>query len=153
MNEMSSVDYFAISPLIVLLCLALAVTLLDLWISDEKRSITYYATQLSLAAVAGVYLWLYSEGLTRYAFQRLTVADSMGHLLGAFAVGATMVTLAYARPYIASREMFKGEFFTLSMFSLLGIGVMISANNFLVVYLGLELMSLSLYALPPLKLR
>ena len=62
-----------------------------------------------------------------------------------------MVAVAYARPYVAAREMFKGEFFTLTMFSVLGIGVMISANNFLVLYLGLELMSLSLYALTALR--
>ena len=52
-----------------------------------------------------------------------------------------MVTLVYARPYAAARDMLKGEFFSLSMFSLLGISVMLSANNFLVVYLGLELMA------------
>jgi NADH-quinone oxidoreductase subunit N len=62
-----------------------------------------------------------------------------------------MITLAYARPYIARRDMLSGEFFTLSLFVLLGVSVMVSANNFLVVYLGLELMSLSLYALTALR--
>ncbi len=83
--------------------------------------------------------------------QRMVVADPMGHLLGFFATIAVMVSLAYARPYAALRDMLKGELFTLSMFSLLGILVMLSANNFLVVYLGLELMSLSLYALVALR--
>ncbi|MBY0234627.1 MAG: NADH-quinone oxidoreductase subunit NuoN, partial [Burkholderiaceae bacterium] len=64
---------------------------------------------------------------------------------------ATIVTLVYARPYAASRELLKGELFTLTLFSLLGIFVMLSANNFLVIYLGLELMSLSLYALVALR--
>jgi NADH-quinone oxidoreductase subunit N len=59
--------------------------------------------------------------------------------------------VAYARPYIGDREMLKGEFFTLAMFVLLGVCVMVAANNFLVVYLGLELMSLSLYALVALR--
>ena len=62
-----------------------------------------------------------------------------------------MVSLAYARPYVVSRDLLKGELFTLSLFSLLGICVMVSANNFLVVYLGLELMSLSLYALTAMR--
>ena len=62
-----------------------------------------------------------------------------------------MVSLVYARPYAAERDMLKGELFTLSMFSLLGICVMLSANNFLVIYLGLELMSLSLYALVAMR--
>jgi len=83
--------------------------------------------------------------------QGMVVADPMGHLLAFFACVATIVTLVYARPYAESREMLKGELFTLSLFSLLGINVMLSANNFLVVYLGLELMSLSLYALVALR--
>src|SRR5207237_5514952 len=60
-------------------------------------------------------------------------------------------TLAYGRPYAALRDMLKGELFTLAMFSLMGIMVMLSANNFLVIYLGLELMSLSLYALTAMR--
>ena len=72
----------------------------------------------------------------------MVVADPMGHLLGLFATLAMMVTLVYARPYAAERDMLKGELFSLSMFALLGILVMVAANNFLVVYLGLELMSL-----------
>src|SRR6185369_12403362 len=75
----------------------------------------------------------------------------MGHLLGFFASVATMISLAYARPYAASRDLLKGELFTLAMFSLMGIMVMLSANNFLVIYLGLELMSLSLYALTAMR--
>jgi NADH-quinone oxidoreductase subunit N len=62
-----------------------------------------------------------------------------------------MISLAYARPYVASRDLLKGELFTLSLFSMLGISVMVSANNFLVIYLGLELMSLSLYALTAMR--
>ena len=62
-----------------------------------------------------------------------------------------MATLAYARPTLASRDMLKGEFFMLALFVLLGISVMCSANNFLVLYVGLELMSLSLYALVALR--
>jgi NADH-quinone oxidoreductase subunit N len=75
----------------------------------------------------------------------------MGHLLAFFAALSVMATLAYARPTLAARDMLKGEFFTLALFVLLGIGVMCSANHFLVVYLGLELMSLSLYALTALR--
>jgi NADH-quinone oxidoreductase subunit N len=86
-----------------------------------------------------------------YAMQQMVVADPMGHLLGFFATIAVMVSLVYARPYAAERDMLKGELFTLSMFSLLGISVMLSANNFLVIYLGLELMSLSLYAMTALR--
>ncbi|MGE5865153.1 MAG: NADH-quinone oxidoreductase subunit NuoN, partial [Rhizobacter sp.] len=71
--------------------------------------------------------------------------------LAFFAALCTMVSLVYARPYAGERDMLKGELFTLSLFSMLGISVMVSANNFLVMYLGLELMSLSLYALIALR--
>ena len=75
----------------------------------------------------------------------------MGHLLALFATLAVMVTLAYAQPYIAEREMLQGEFFVLTLLMLLGISVMVAANNFLVVFLGLELMTLSLYALTAMR--
>src|SRR5262245_19811882 len=79
-----------------------------------------------------------------YGMQGLVVSDPMGHLLALSAALAMMLTMAYSRHYVADRDLLKGEFFTLAMFVLLGISVMISANNFLVIYVGLELMSLSL---------
>ena len=144
-------NWFAVLPEIVLLTLACLVALVDLWVIDARRTPTYWLTQASLAVVALMHLWYFDQGLTTYAMQRMVVADPMGHLLGFFASIAMIVTLAYARPYAASREMLKGELFTLAMFSLLGILVMLSANNFLVIYLGLELMSLSLYALTAMR--
>ena len=98
-----------------------------------------------------LHLLAFNGGATVYAAQRMVVADPMGHLLGVFAALAVIISLVYARPYAGERDMLKGELFTLSMFTLLGIDVMLSANNFLVVYLGLELMSLSLYALVALR--
>jgi len=141
----------ALAPLAVLLLLTCVVAMVDLFATDPRRIVTYRLTQLSLAVAAIFNLAYFSNGFTIYAMQRMVVADPMGHLLGFFAAIATMVTLAYARPYAAHRDMLKGELFTLAMFSLLGIMVMLSANNFLVVYLGLELMSLSLYALTAMR--
>ncbi len=141
----------AVHAELVLLVMACIVSLVDLWKPGRDRVVTYGLTQLSLLAVVLIELWYFREGQTLYAMERMVVADPMGHLLGAFAAIAMMATLVYARPYAASREMLKGELFTLSMFSLLGILVMLSANNFLVVYLGLELMSLSLYALVAMR--
>jgi NADH-quinone oxidoreductase subunit N len=144
-------NWSAVGPEIVLLASALVVAMVDLWVSDPRRLPTYLLTQASLAVVALMHLWAFNDGATVYAMQHMVVADPMGHLLGLFATIAIMVSLVYARPYAAERDMLKGELFTLSLFSLLGIGVMLSANNFLVVYLGLELMSLSLYALVALR--
>ncbi len=144
-------NWLAISPEIVLLACALVISLVDLWSDHPRRLPTYLLTQASLAVVAVLHLCAFNAGETVYAMQRMVVADPMGHLLGLFATLAVMVTLVYARPYAAERDMLKGELFTLSMFSLLGTCVMLSANNFLVVYLGLELMTLSLYALVAMR--
>ena len=148
---MNQMNWLAIAPEVVLLVMALVVAMVDLWVKHPRRTPTYLLAQASLAVVAAMHLLRFDAGETFYAVQRMVVADPMGHLLAFFAALATMVSLAYARPYAAEREMLKGELITLAMLSLLGISVMVSANNFLVVYLGLELMSLSLYALVALR--
>ncbi|KQY81075.1 MULTISPECIES: NADH-quinone oxidoreductase subunit NuoN [Roseateles] len=148
---MNDMNWLAIYPEILLLAMGCVVALVDLWVTDEQRRPTYWLTQLTLVVVAGMHFSYYDAGVTTYAMQNMVVADPMGHLLAGFACVATLITLVYARPYAAFREMLKGELFILSLFALLGINVMLSANNFLVVYLGLELMSLSLYALVALR--
>jgi len=144
-------NWSAVYPDIVLLAMACVVAMVDLWVTDPRRTTTYWLTLASVAVVGAMHLVAFNDGATVYAAQRMVVADSMGHLLGVFAAIAVIVSLVYARPYAGERDMLKGELFTLTMFTLLGIDVMLSANNFLVVYLGLELMSLSLYALVALR--
>ena len=144
-------NWLAIYPEIVLLAMACVITLVDLWVEHPRRTPTYLLTQATLAVVAAMHLAYFDGGATLYGMQRMVVTDPLGHLLGFFATLAVMVTLAYARAYAAERDMLKGELFTLSLFSLLGISVMLAANNFLMIYLGLELMSLSLYALVALR--
>ncbi len=147
---MNNMNWTAIYPELVLLAMACVVAMVDLWVKSPARTPTYWLTQLTLVVVAGLHLCAVDNAGT-FAMQRMVVSDSLGHLLGFFAALAVIVTLVYARPYAAQRDILKGELFTLSLFSLLGISVMLSANNFLVVYLGLELMSLSLYALTALR--
>ena len=148
---MTAMNWLVVYPEALLLLMAFTVALVDLFVRDPARRPTFWLAQLSLAAVAALHWYYFDGGATVYGMQRMMVGDPMGHLLAFFATLAVMITIAYAQPYIASRDMLKGEFFTLSMFTLLGILVMCSANNFLVVYLGLELMSLSLYALVALR--
>jgi len=144
-------NWSAVYPDIVLLTMACVVAMVDLWVTDARRTPTYWLTLISIAVVGAMHLLAFNGGATVYAAQRMVVADSMGHLLAVFAAAAVIISLVYARPYAGERDMLKGELFTLAMFTLLGIDVMLSANNFLVVYLGLELMSLSLYALVALR--
>jgi NADH-quinone oxidoreductase subunit N len=148
---MQSMNWAVLTPEVILLGMTCVVLLVDLWVRDPQRRLTFWFTQATLALVAFIHLSQASEGLTAVGAQAMVVVDPMGRLLAGFAALATMATVAYAQPYLASRQMLKGEFFTLTLFSYLGISVMCSANNFLVVYLGLELMSLSLYALTALR--
>jgi NADH-quinone oxidoreductase subunit N len=147
---MNSLNWIVVIPEIVLLTMACVVAMVDLFVTDPQRRVTYWLTQASFVAVAALHLWLLQDS-PPYGMQDMVVSDAMGHALAFFATVAMIFTVAYAQPYIASRDMLKGEFFTLAMFVLLGISVMTAANNFLMVYLGLELMSLSLYALTALR--
>jgi NADH-quinone oxidoreductase subunit N len=148
---MTEMNWSILAPEIWLLIAACAVLLVDVFSHDEQRRLTFWLTQGSIAVFALLQLQAHGAGLTVYGLGDMVVSDPMGHLLAFFAALAVMVTLAYARPTLGSREMLKGEFFTLSLFVLLGISVMCSANHFLVLYLGLEVMSLSLYALAAMR--
>jgi len=148
---MDTMNWLVVTPEIFLLAMACLIALVDLWVTDPARRLTFWLTQLSLAFFATMHLQYVESGLTLYGMGGMVVTDPMGHLLALFSTLAMMVTIAYAQPYLASRDMLKGEFFTLALFVQLGISVMCSANHFLVIYLGLELMSLSLYALTALR--
>jgi len=150
-SPMNAMNWLVIYPEMLLLTMACLITLVDLWVRDAQRRPTFWLTQATLAAVGLMHLSYFDSGLTMYGMQAMVVTDPMGHLLAFFAAVAMMISVAYAQTYLASRDMLKGEFFTLSLFVYLGISVMVSANNFLVIYLGLEEMSLSLYALTALR--
>ena len=147
-----NISWLAIYPEVVLLVMACVIALVDLAVNSPRRTATYLLTMLTLAVVAvlqGVYA---SSGNTFYGFGNMIVSDAMGNWLKCFAAVALMVTLVYGRPYAGDRDMLRGgELFTLSMFSLLGMFIMIGGNNFLVIYLGLELLTLSSYALVALR--
>lgn len=139
-------------PDAVLLAMACVIALLDLGIKSSMRGTTYVFTLLTLAFVAYMHADLALAGNTIYGFGNMVVSDPMGSWLKCFSTVAVMVTLVYGRPYAGHRDMLRGgELFTLSMLALLGMSVMISGNNLLVIYLGLELLTLSSYALVALR--
>ncbi len=155
---MNQMNWLVVYPEAFLLLATCVIALVDLAVTDPKRCLTFWLSQATLGVVALMHGFALQTGLAAqgaaasvYAMQGLVVSDPMGHMLAMCAALAMMLTLAYARPYIGERELLKGEFFILSLFVLLGISVMISANNFLVIYTGLEVMSLSLYALVALR--
>jgi NADH-quinone oxidoreductase subunit N len=141
-----------VSPDILLLVMACVIAMVDLGVKTRMRNFTYVLTMATLAVVALFTGELAVENQTLYAFGKMVVSDPMGNWLKCFATIAMMVCLVYGRPYAADRDMMRGgELFILAMFSLLGIFVMISGSNFLVIYLGLELLTLCSYALVALR--
>jgi NADH-quinone oxidoreductase subunit N len=149
---MDNSSWMTMYPEIVLLVMACVVTLADLYVKGPMRTATHVLTLASLGGVALLHALYADAGHTLYGFGRMVVSDPMGHWLKCFATIAVMVTLVYSRPYAADRDMLRGgEIFSLSLFALLGMSMMISGQNFIVIYLGLELLTLSSYALVALR--
>ncbi|MBP6854580.1 MAG: NADH-quinone oxidoreductase subunit NuoN [Rhodoferax sp.] len=145
-------SWITVYPEIILLALACLIALVDLGVKSAGRTTTYWMTLATLALVAGIQAEYALSGLNQYGFGKLIVSDQMGNWLKCFATLAVLVTLVYGKPYAGERDMLRGgELFTLSLFSLLGIFLMIGGNNFLVIYMGLELLTLSSYALVALR--
>jgi len=145
-------SWIAIFPEALLLAMACAIALLDLRPQGPLRGYTYTLTLITLALVGALEGIFASTGLTLYGFGNMVVADTMAAWLKCFATLAVMATLVYGRPYAGARDMLRGgEMFTLAMFALLGMFIMISGNHFLVIYMGLELLTLSSYAMVALR--
>lgn len=139
-------------PEILLLIMACVIALVDLGVKTPLRGVTYVLTLLTLGALAVLCALYARTGQTAFGFGGMVVSDPMGNWLKCFASIALMVTLVYGRGYAGHRDMLRGgELFTLSLFSLLGIFVMISGHHFLVIYLGLEMLTLASYALVALR--
>jgi len=146
------ISLIAVFPDLLLLLMGCVIPLVDLAVKSRTRTGTYLLTMLTLAVVAALEANAALSGQTLYGFGNMVVSDVMGAWLKCFASLALMVTLVYSRPYAADRDMLRGgELFVLSLFSLLGMFVMISGNNFLVIYMGIELLTLSSYALVALR--
>jgi len=146
-------DFVPALPEIFLLCAACVIMLVDLWVKSERRTLTYALAQFTLLGCAALTLHVMGEtgGAVTYTFNGLFVADMMSHVLKLAAYLSLSVVLVYSRQYMFDRGLMKGEYLTLLLFSLLGMMVLMSANSFLTVYLGLELLSLCLYAMVALN--
>ena len=149
---MDYASWVVATPEIFLLIMTCLIALVDLGVKDSGRKLTYGLSLFTLLVLAYVQAqYALTEG-TAYGFGNMVVSDPMGNWLKCFAAVAVAVTLVYARPYAAVRDMLRGgEMFSLSLLALLGMYVMISGNHFLVLYLGLELLTLSSYALVALR--
>jgi NADH-quinone oxidoreductase subunit N len=153
MNPVWIIDHLPALPEVILLVGACAVMIADLYVKDEAKRVTLGLAQavLLLCAAATLFVVWGAPGSRLYIFNGLFVSDLLSQLLKLVSYIAVSAALVYSRQYLADRGLLRGEFITLLLFSLLGMMVMMSANSFLTLYLGLELMSLCLYALVALN--
>ena len=137
-------------PEIFVLSMACIILIADLYISDERRVITYLLSLATLVVAAMLTINLHGTE-TVYSFSGTFIKDPMSDVLKLFIYLVSAIVFIYARGYLADRNLFKGEFYVLGLFGVLGMMIMVSAHNFLTIYLGLELLSLSMYAMVALQ--
>jgi NADH-quinone oxidoreductase subunit N len=136
----------AVLPEIVLVCAACAVLLLDVFLPPSRRHWCFWLAQAALLSCAAIAVFTAGLEPLRH-FGGLVVDDLVGRFLKSVACLAVAAMLFYSRGYLVARDLFRGELLVLTMFSLLGMMVMMSAASFLTLYLGLELLALCLYSL------
>jgi NADH-quinone oxidoreductase subunit N len=153
MNWTDFLSHMRAFPEMLLLVGTSTAMMVDVYLKDERRRAAYYIAQatLLLCFLSTIFIVYESEGTRQVIFNGLFVSDVMGHLLKLFSYLAVSAALVYSRQYLLERGLLRGEFVTLLLFALLGMMVMISAASFLTLFLGLELMSLCLYALVALN--
>ncbi len=133
-------------PEMFVLGLACAVLLADLFVKERQRVFTYGLAQVGLVVAVALTLWV-AEPQRQVLLDGSYVRDPMSDALKVAILVITFTVFVYAKDYLRQRGLFKGDFYALSLFAMLGMMVMVSANSLLAIYLGLELLSLSLYAL------
>jgi NADH-quinone oxidoreductase subunit N len=144
-----AIDHFDLSPALAeiwVISAACVLLLVDVFLKDRQRWITLALAYVTLAVAAVLTLQQHFNGRVT-ALNGFYVADPMGSLLKLFSYGAVAVSFLYSHEYLKRRQLFKGEYYILGLFALVGIMVLISAGNLLTIYLGVELLSLSLYAM------
>ncbi|MBE9550322.1 MAG: NADH-quinone oxidoreductase subunit NuoN [Proteobacteria bacterium] len=147
-------DLQIVAPELFVLLMACGLLILDLFLSEQRRGILHLVSVLTMALAAIITLRghpaLEQTGAVM-AFADTFVRDGMGDLLKVFAYMVMILVFVYSRYYLKQFNMYRSEFYSLSLFALLGAMVLISAASLITVYLGLELMALSLYAMVALK--
>jgi len=117
---------------------------------QSARHFVYTLTQITLVGAAAI-TWQTMDGQVNFTFSNMYVDDLMGDFLKLMLYLSVAVVLLYSRGYMNDRKMETTEYYLLAIYATLGMMVMISANHFLTIYLGLELLSLALYAMVALE--
>ncbi|OOZ41600.1 NADH-quinone oxidoreductase subunit NuoN [Solemya elarraichensis gill symbiont] len=140
----------ALLPEIILLAGVSLVLIIDLMVTDKERTWPFVLTLLTLLA-AGCTTLMFADGSTQVVFDGTYIRDPLSDVLKASLLFIAVPVFIYAREGLMKSGQWRGEFMTLTLFAILGMMVMISSNGFISLYLGLELLSLCLYALVAFK--
>jgi NADH-quinone oxidoreductase subunit N len=135
---------------IFLLTMVSVIIILDLFIVNYTKTLTYLMVQLTLLGCSLITVATHHEGIA-HLFHHMFVDDLMSDVLKLLTYLSVSMMLVYSRTYLMARGLFNGEFLALVLFAVLGMMVMISACNFVTLYMGLEILALSLYALVALQ--
>jgi NADH-quinone oxidoreductase subunit N len=135
---------------IFLLTMVSVILIVDLFVVNHGKTFTYLLVQITLLGCALITVSTHHQGAV-HLFHNMFVDDLMSDVLKLFSYLAVSMMLVYSRNYLMARGLFTGEFMALALFALLGMMVMISASHFITLYLGLEILSLALYALVALQ--
>ena len=143
-------NLLVILPELIIACTAITILLTDLFIKDINRTLIYSLTQFSLllAAIATAGYGFHEQKL---AFNNMFVSDSLSLYLKSLSYISLSMVLIYSRNYLKEKKLWTGEFLSLTLFSLLGVMLMISSHHLIMIYMGLELLSLCMYTLVALQ--
>jgi NADH-quinone oxidoreductase subunit N len=147
-------DFVLIAPELLLLVAVCFLLLVDLFVPQERRGFTHVLAILALVACAVLTMRLPGAaegGARQFAFGGMFIRDGVGDVLKLFIDLTMIMVFIYARPSLAARGLWSGEFYALGLFAVLGMLLLVSAGNLVMIYLGLELLSLSTYALVALN--
>ena len=139
-------EILLVLPELALLALACLVLVCDVFSKSPDKRLTFLLAEISLAVVACLVIYLYPDAPVA-AFNQHFILDPLGVVLKVTVCVAAILVFVFSYHYFRQRGLLQGEYFVIGLFAVLGMLVMISAHSMLTVYLGLELMSLSLYAM------
>jgi NADH-quinone oxidoreductase subunit N len=143
-------DILVLLPEFYLVAVACLLLLLDAFMKPEQRGALHWIS-IGVLLVAAYLVVAGQPDVTVTAFGGMFVRDQVSEILKVFALLSTVLVLVYARPYLRERKQLIGEFYTLMIFAVIGVMLLVSAGNLVMVYLGLELLTLSSYALVALN--
>lgn len=143
-------DILIMLPEFFLVAAACVLLLADAFMKPAERIYLHWLS-IGVLVVTGYLVLRYQPASPVTAFHGMFIRDGLSEILKLFALLSTILVFIYGRPYLVDRKLFVGEFYTLMLFAVIGVMLLVSAGNLVMVYLGLELLTLSSYALVALN--